>query len=269
MIVAVFEFNKMHGLENHFAIFDVTQDPFQPTLEQIQRWCSVNTGIGAEQIVTVSAIQSESADYVMTIYNPDGQIAEACGNATRCVAKLLMDTHQLSELRLQIGQRIIACVAVGELIKVDMGPISFAWQDVPLRSPVACFHPDYETYAVNVGNPHVVVCVDNMTQSDMVSIGQEIQQHPALINSANVGFMEIVGSDRIKLQVYERPGVLTRACGSGSCAAAAVARKQGLIDDAPTTVMMPGGELIIDISEANHVTMTGSATYCYQGIIKE
>ncbi len=263
------EFIKMNGLQNHFAIFDATENPLNPTPEQVKRWCSVHTGIGAEQIVVIDASTHPQADYDIVLYNPDGELAEACGNATRCVARLLMDKTKRTQLVFKIGERLLECIQRDELYQVSMGRVSFDWRDVPLHEPVDSFHDSFKSYAVNVGNPHVVLVVDEIDAIDKIAIGQTIQQHPALVNSANVGFTQIVDEKHLKLQVYERPGVLTRACGSGACAAAAIARKNALIDDSATRVEMPGGDLLIDFTDSYDAIMTGPASYCFTGMVEE
>ena len=267
--MATREFIKMHGLENHFAIFDATDNPLNPEPEQVRRWSSVNIGIGAEQIVVISHTNNPQADYQITMYNPDGEIAEACGNATRCVARLLMEKTQQSHLIFQIGDRLLECIQRDNLYQVSMGRVSFDWRDVPLQEPIMSFHESFKSFAVNVGNPHVVLLVKDINSVDKVAIGRQIQQHPALVNSANVGFMQIVSETHLKLQVYERPGILTRACGSGACAAAAIARKNHLIAESTTRVEMPGGDLLIDFTDSYDAIMTGPASYCFTGTVEE
>lgn len=253
-------------------IVDGRKRSFKPSTETIKKLCSINEGIGAEQLLVIEPSVMTGARARIRIYNFDGNEVEACGNATRCVAKLLMDTEQIQSLSLEIADRIIPCKLMGDLVQVDMGNVSFNWQKIPMAEPTGNFYPGYETLAANVGNPHIVIFVpslDDISADERITIGRTIQQHQALIESANVGFAEIVDQNTVKLQVFERPGILTLACGSGACAAVALAVSRGYVHPKNVTVMMPGGNLIIECDEQYNVKMTGTADYCYEGMFQE
>ena len=212
-------FLKMQALANHFVIVDGREDPFRPGEKDIERICSVGTGVGAEQLVVIEEPTLEGAQARVRIYNPDGAEIQSCGNAIRCVARCLADEVGSDAINLEVSGRVLPCLVKEDRVRAEMGRVSFRWQDIPLRQAQESFCDEFETTAVNVGNPHIVVFVPSLDEIDKEAIGREIQQHPALLESANVGFAEVVSPDEIRLQVYERPGVLTQACGSGACAA--------------------------------------------------
>lgn len=266
-------FVKMQGLGNHFVIIDGRTDPFNPSVDEITRICDPKIGIGAEQLLVIEPV-SESGEGAYTrvrIYNPDGPEVEACGNATRCVALLLFEETGQDELGLEINFEVLHCKRDGSNISVEMPKISFDWKDVPLAHEMDTLHVDIhddgvsDGVAVNVANPHLVFFVDDFDAVDLVAVGSRIQKHAYLPESANVGFAEIIDNTRIKFQVYERPGMLTQACGSGSCAVVAAARARGLISGNHAYVEMPGGTLKITYKNDRSPVMSGPAEFCFSG----
>jgi diaminopimelate epimerase len=268
-------FIKMQGLRNHFVIFDGRETSFSPSMDEIISICDPCVGVGAEQLLVIEPVTKAGvrAYARVRIYNPDGPEVEACGNATRCVAKLLFDESGLDEFGLEINFEILHCQRVGENISVEMGKISMEWDKIPLAHECDSLHVDIsdngvsDGVAVNVANPHLVYFVDDFNAVDLASVGESIQSNELLPESANVGLAEILDHENIKFQVYERPGVLTQACGSGSCAVVAAAFKRGLIPVATANVHMPGGTLTISYKEETTPVMTGPAEYCYNGFL--
>ncbi len=269
-------FVKMQGLRNHFVIVDGRKDPFKPSASEIETICDVKVGIGAEQLLVIEPVSEhgEGAYARVRIYNPDGPEVEACGNATRCVALLLFEETGLDELDLEINFEVLHCARGGENISVEMSSISFDWNKIPLAEECDTLHVDIsvgelkDAVAVNVANPHLVYFVGNFDSIDLVAVGEEIQKNSLLPESANVGLAEIIDDTHIKFQVYERPGVLTMACGSGSCAVVAAARARGLIKSNYADVQMPGGTLNISYKDDVSPIMTGPAEFCYSGYLK-
>jgi diaminopimelate epimerase len=268
-------FIKMQGLKNHFVIVDGREQAFRPSAQEIIEICDPTIGVGAEQLLVIEPVTQvgDGAYARVRIYNPDGPEVEACGNATRCVAKLLFDESGLDEFGLEINFEILHCQRVGENISVEMGKISMEWDKIPLAHECDSLHVDIsdngvsDGVAVNVANPHLVYFVDDFNAVDLASVGESIQSNELLPESANVGLAEILDHENIKFQVYERPGVLTQACGSGSCAVVAAAFKRGLIPVATANVHMPGGTLTISYKEETTPVMTGPAEYCYNGFL--
>lgn len=269
-------FIKMQGLSNHFVIVDGRDDPFKPTISEIEEICDVRLGVGAEELLVIEPVsdKGEGAYARVRIYNPDGKEAEACGNATRCAALLLLDESGLDELGLEINFEVLHCKRDGDNISTEMGKISFDWDKFPLAEACDTLHVEVgadgvtDAVAVNVANPHLVYFMDDFDGVDFVSTGEKIQKDPMLPESANVGYAQVVNDNLIKLQVYERPGVLTMACGSGSCAAVAAANARGLINSPSAMVEMPGGTLKISYKDENTPLMSGPAEYCYSGFLK-
>jgi len=269
-------FIKMQGLKNHFVIVDGREYSFTPSVDEIKNICDPEVGVGAEQLLVIEPVtkSGEGACARVRIYNPDGLEVEACGNATRCVAKLLSDEAGLEELGLEINFEVLHCQRAVENFSVEMGKISLDWDKIPLASECDTLHVDIadegvsDGVAVNVANPHLVFFVDDFDKIDIAGVGERIQKNPLLLESANVGIAEIIDHQNIKFQVYERPGVLTQACGSGSCAVVAAAYRRDLIPSASAYVHMPGGALKIIYIDNESPVMTGPAEYCYSGFLK-
>ncbi len=270
-------FVKMQGLSNHFVIVDGRNEPYRPDKAEIEKICDVRVGVGAEQLLVIEPITEagKGAYARVRIYNPDGGEVEACGNATRCVALLLFEESGKDALGLEINFEVLHCERSGENVSVEMGKISFDWDKIPLAHECDTLHVETgagdlnDAVAVNVANPHLVYFVDDFDAIDLVATGTEIQNSPLLPESANVGLAEIIDDTHIKFQVYERPGVLTMACGSGSCAVVAAARARGLIKSDYANVEMPGGTLIISYKDDVTPIMTGPAEYCYSGYLQK
>ncbi len=270
-------FVKMQGLLNHFVIIDGRDDPFTPSISEIAHICNIETGVGAEQIMVIEGVSEYGVGAYarVRIYNFNGTEAEACGNATRCVAKLLFEESGLDQLSLEINFQILACEKDGENISAEMGRISFDWDKIPLAQQCDSLHVDIKSgpvqdaVAVNVGNPHLVFFVDDFEAVDLVAVGKDVQKNALLPQSANVGVGQIIDNTHIKFQVYERPGMLTMACGSGSCAVVAAARARGLIKSDYAYVEMPGGTLKISYKDDNMAVMSGPAEFCYSGYLTQ
>lgn len=268
-------FVKMQGLRNHFVVIDGRTEPFKPKADEIINICDDQTGVGCEQIIVIEPITDKGVGaYARArIYNPDGTEVEACGNATRCVALLLFEEAGLDQLGIEINFVVLNCWRDDDDISVEMGTVSFDWDKIPLAREMDTLHVDIKDegvsngVAVNVANPHLLFFVDDFDAVDLKAVGARIQTHEFLPQSANVGVAEIIDDTHIKFQVYERPGVLTQACGSGSCAVVAAARARGLIQSDYAFVQMPGGTLKISYNDDISPVMTGPAEFCYSGYL--
>jgi len=268
-------FVKMQGLGNHFVIVDGRTEAFRPTPQEITAICDPFVGIGAEQLLVIEPVteHGRGAYARVRIYNPDGPEVEACGNATRCVALLLFEESGADQLGIEINFDVLNCTREGHNISVEMPKISFDWKKIPLAREHNTLHVEVKDegvsdgVAVNVANPHIVFFVDDFDAVDLVSVGKNIQKHELLPQSANVGLAQIIDDTHIKFQVYERPGRLTQACGSGSCAVVAAARVRGLIKSDYAFVEMPGGTLKISYKDDISPIMSGPAEFCYFGYL--
>jgi diaminopimelate epimerase len=265
-------FVKMHGLRNHFVIVDVRESPWTPTRDEIVRICDVQAGVGADQLILIEPAQAAAA--FMRILNTDGREAEACGNATRCVAWLLLEESASDSVDLETRVGVLRCERAGpQRVRCEMGRLSMAWQDIPLASEQDTLHLAVgvgalqDAVAVNVGNPHAVFFVDDLDAVNMRLLAPLIQNDPVFPEKANIGAAEVLGPDRLRLVVYERGAGLTMACGSGACAAVFAAKARKLIDNNAVTVQLPGGEVEIEITADNQAIMTGPVEYSFTGTL--
>ncbi len=267
-------FIKMHGLRNHFVIVDVRNDAWSPAVEEIVRICDVQTGVGADQLILIE--QADSALAFMRILNTDGREAEACGNATRCVAWLLLEETGSDSVQLETRAGVLRCDRAGDQqVRCEMGKVSMDWQRIPLAAAEDTLHLGIgagelqDPAAVNVGNPHAVFFVDDLDAIDIRTLGPVIQQNPVFPQQANVGVAQLLGNDRIRLVVFERGAGLTMACGSGACAAVFAARARGLTTAAQVTVSLPGGDVQIEIRDDDVAVMTGPVAFSFAGMLYE
>lgn len=265
-------FIKMHGLRNHFVIVDARSEPFQPAVEEIVRICDPQTGVGADQLIVVKS--STDADAFMRIINTDGREVEACGNATRCVAWLLMEEAKSDQVVLQTVAGLIECKCTCDRqVSCEMGQVSMDWQTIPLGRETDACHVDADFgeltdgIALNIGNPHVVFFVADVAAIDLEAIAPAIQTNALFPEQVNVGIAEIVAADHIRSRVYERGAGLTTACGSGACVAAYAALARGLTDQRRIRVSMSAGDVSIEISSEGVATMTGPVEYCFSGYL--
>ncbi len=266
-------FIKMHGLRNHFVIVDGRTVPFRPPVAEIVRICDPRVGVGGDQLVVLEPT-GQDADLFMRLYNPTGQQAEACGNATRCVAWLLMEESSTDHVRIETLAGVLDCRRIGDrLVSCDMGRVSMHWKDVPLSQERDTLNLDLtvgdlsDPAALNVGNPHAVFFVGDVDAIDLVALAPEVQRHPLFPESVNVGIATLLSDSRLRLKVYERGAGLTEACGSGACAAAFAARARGLTGASHIVVEQPGGEVGIVLREDHHAVMSGPVAHCFHGTL--
>lgn len=268
-------FKKMHGLGNDFVIVDARNDPFKPSPRQAQRIADRHFGVGCDQLIVLEPPTRSGAEVFMRIYNADGSEAEACGNATRCVARLVFEESGLiSGVQTVMGVLPVRRLPDGRYM-VGMGPAFLRWQDVPLAEATDTLSlPELvpglgAPVAVSIGNPHCVFFVEDADSLDFAPIGAEIEKHPLFPNRTNVQFVTPIGRQTIRQRVWERGVGITGASGSGACAGAVASLRRGLVEG-PVTVNLDGGELIIDWDQSsNHITMTGGTTYAFDGVLAE
>ena len=271
-------FIKMHGLRNYFVIFDRRHDPFELSADDIVRICDTNVGVGGEQVLTIETpspeARSAGAYAAMRIFNIDGREVSACGNATRCMAHLLLDESGHDQLLLETGAGILTCRKAGPMeVSVKLGPISMDWRDIPMAGPVDTSHlplssgPLSDGIALAIGNPHATFFVDQLSSIDLRAVAPSIQNDPLFPEGVNVGVAEIVNRSNLRLAVWERPGILTEACGTGACVSVYAARLRGLVDPGTVTVHLPAGTIDIEINDDDSVIMTGPVAFCCHGFV--
>ena len=267
-------FVKMHGLRNHFVITDAREEPYRPDDQEIVRICDQQTGVGGDQLIIIEQARDSCADAFMRILNVDAREVEACGNATRCVAWLLMEEQKSDEVMVETLAGPLACKRAGPMeVSCAMGRVTMEWRDIPLAEERDTCHLDLsfgplsDGVALAIGNPHVVFFVDDLEAVDIEAIAPQIQEHPLFPQQVNVGVAQMTSADGMRLLVYERGAGLTTACGSGACVAAYAALARGLTDCKTMTIEMPAGAVGIEITDAAMAIMSGPVAYCFSGFI--
>ena len=267
------EFIKMHGLGNDFVIIDRRNNEIEISKEFIKKLSDRKSGAGCDQLITINHSFSNDHDACIQIYNPEGDSAEACGNGTRCVAKLLFDEKNNSELKIKSDAgTLIAKKNDDQNISVNLGKFSHHWQDIPLVKNVDTLNMpiDIEGFssgiAVNIGNPHIVFIGKNINNINLSVIGPNIENNKLFPNKTNVEIIEILNESKIKMRVWERGAGITQACGSGACAAVYAGKLKKLLKD-KVEVELERGSLFINI-ENNNAIMTGPAEISFRGKIK-
>lgn len=263
-------FLKMNGLGNDFIVVDARRETFSPKPEDIRRVASRSGGIGCDQFVVVGP--SLSADASVRFWNPDGGEAGACGNASRCVAWRLMEESGADHVRLETASGVLAAWRRGDLcVAVDMGRPRLNWRAIPLSSPCDTLStpvPEAPSLGpatcVSMGNPHAVFFLPEGGADAAVRLGPAVETSPLFPERVNVGFAEVHARDLLRLRVWERAAGLTRACGSGACAALVAGVRRGLLEPRATLVL-DGGELEISWGVDGHVLMTGAVAIDFEG----
>ena len=263
-------FVKMNGAGNDFIVVNALERPFAPTPDQARALSDRETGVagGCDQLIVLEP--SETGDVLMRVWNADGGVVETCGNALRCVGWLLTLAGGRDQVVIDtLGGPTTAARAGDHRVTVDMGPPRLAWNRIPLAEDMDTRGIELQVGpvdapllhtpgAVSMGNPHVVFFIDDVPDDAFVrGTGSLIEHHPLFPEGVNVGFAHVEARDRIRLRVWERGAGLTKACGTGACAALVACARRGLTDRA-ATVIVDGGELHIDWREGDdHVLMTG------------
>lgn len=264
-------FVKMHGLGNDFVVFDARTEPLALTPEQARFVADRHLGIGCDQIITI--LPSDRADAFMRIQNADGSEVSACGNATRCVASLLMGESGSDRATIETRADLLRCeleAVQEELVTVDMGEPRFGWREIPLArdadtlSMVFAKGPLEDPACVNVGNPHVVFFVDDARKIDLETWGPRIETDPMFPERVNVSIAQVISTDEIRLRVWERGVGITQACGTAACAAAVAAMRRGLTDR-EIMVRLDGGPLEISWGDDNRILMRGPVATSFSG----
>ena len=251
-------FIKMQGLRNHFVFLDCRAAPL-PSKAEVIRICDVHVGVGAEQVITIEAPRSPGAAVFMGIHNTDGSKAQACGNATRCLAWLLFEETGLNEVLIDSLGGPLHCRKEGAWdVSVTLGPISIDNPHLPLVSG-----PLKDGVALSIGNPHAVFFVDQ--DIDIPAAAPGIARDALFPESVNVGVARVIDERTLNLAVWERPGMLTEACGTGACVAAFAGRLRGLLTADDITVHLPGGTLLIRLLDDGLAVMTGPVAFCCAG----
>jgi len=264
-------FIKMHGLGNDFVVVDAREDPFALDAGRARALADRREGVGCDQIVVLEAPRNGPADVFLRFWNSDGSEVDACGNGTRCAASLVMAESGRDAIAIETAAGLLGAQAAGPgRVTVDMGAARLGWEEIPLAREQDTLHLELareglrDPVAVNVGNPHVVFFVDDVAAVALARLGPELERDPMFPKRANIGIAQRTGPDRLRLRVWERGAGITRACGTGACAAAIAAARRGLTGRR-VTVTLDGGPLIIDWRQDGHVEMTGPVATAFVG----
>lgn len=258
-------FMKMHGLGNDFVVIDGRKSGALPDAATVAAMADRHFGVGFDQLAVI--LPGQNADARLVFYNSDGSVSGACGNATRCVARYLLNESGAGSLRLATDHAVLSAEdAGGGLTRVNMGPPVLDWQRIPLASDVDTLHLPIagDPVATGMGNPHMTFFVDDVAALDLESFGPAHEHHPLYPQRSNVEVVQIVSRDEIILRIWERGTGITLASGSCSCAAVVAAARRGLTERR-VRVNVPGGVLEIDWRE-DGVWMTGPTAHVFDGV---
>lgn len=267
----------MHGAGNDYIYVDTTKYPIETPEKLSKVWSAPHTGIGSDGLVLIG--RSEIADFSMRIFNADGSEAMMCGNASRCIGKYLFDygLTEKTEITLDTlsGIKILKLhLADGKVnsVTVDMGipadePADYDGKGAkPMKEqPIEVDGKRYVGTTVSMGNPHLVIFVNDIAEINLPTIGPKLENHPLFPGRINVEFAQVLGDGKIRMRVWERGSGITQACGTGACATAVAASLTGRAGR-KSNILMDGGSLTIDWDVATkHVLMTGGATKVFDG----
>jgi diaminopimelate epimerase len=269
-------FTKMHGLGNDFIVFETASDALIPPADILRQLADRRTGIGFDQALALLPPHGDDADTFYRIFNADGLEVEQCGNGARCIASLVARKLGRKEVRLDSpGGRIAAKVRDDGTVELDMGVPNFAPAALPFDAtreadlyPLRIGDKELQIGAVSLGNPHVVIQVPDVRAAAVDTLGPAIENHSRFPKRTNVGFMQVVSAEHIRLRVHERGVGETQACGTGACGAVAVGRKLGLLQP-EVQVDVPGGRLIVRWpGPGERLWLIGPAATVFEGVVE-
>lgn len=264
-------FRKMHGLGNDFVVLDERAAPLGLTEARTRLIADRHFGVGCDQVISLEPA-GEGADVFMRIRNPDASEAQACGNATRCVASLIAAETGKARVVVRTVAGDLPCTILGpDRVVADMGPPRLGWRDVPLAAEADTLALDLvegpvaAPAACSMGNPHATFFVPDVAALDVAALGPRLEHHAIFPERANIGFAQVLAPDHLKLVMWERGAGMTLACGSGACATIVNAHRRGLTGRR-ATITMPGGDLVLEWRESDgHVLMEGPVATAFAG----
>jgi diaminopimelate epimerase len=271
-------FTKMHGLGNDFIVFDARGPAEVPSAAALRRLADRRTGIGFDQALVLLPPARPGTDVYYRIFNADGTEVEQCGNGARCIARLVASRAAIRDRALRMespGGLVDARLRGDGLVSVAMGVPDFEPRSLPFAAEreAARYHLDLpmgpvEFGAVSIGNPHAVIRVRSVQDAPVDTVGPAMENHARFPRRVNVGFLEIVAPDHVRLRVFERGAGETQACGTGACAAVAVGRRHGPLAE-EVRVDVPGGRLIVQWpGPGEPIWLTGPAETAFAGHVE-
>ncbi|MGH1426906.1 MAG: diaminopimelate epimerase [Arenicella sp.] len=274
-------FTKMQGLGNDFVVLDFVRHPVSLSNSQFSHIADRRFGVGCDQILIVEPSDEDNIDFRYRIVNADGSEVGQCGNGARCLVKFVREQGLTDKTIVNVSTSTSDMTLQANddgSVTVDMGKVSFDPASVPfIADAMQDMYPveidnngqkqTIEIAIANIGNPHCLLLVDDIDTAEVDRIGPQIESHERFPEKVNVGFMQMISPNEIKLRVYERGAGETMACGSGACAAAAMGQNLGLLCD-NVEVHLPGGPLHIQRTDNGNVLMTGAAEFSFTGEIQ-
>ncbi|MBB3048426.1 diaminopimelate epimerase [Litorivivens lipolytica] len=272
------KFTKMHGLGNDFVVVDLITQRFNLKPHHVRKIADRNFGVGCDQLLVVEAPSRPDVDFRYRIFNAEGSEVEQCGNGARCFARFVRDKKLTGNnpIRVETAGGIISLeIDEQKRVRVDMGAPILEPDAIPFiadaRATTYTLEADgrdYTVSAISMGNPHVVLQVDDTRYAPVATLGPILEAHGRFPKRVNVGFMQVLDRQRFRLRVFERGVGETLACGSGACAAMVAGVQRGLLDS-NATAELNGGELILSWQGEGHpVIMTGPATTVFEGQVR-
>ena len=270
----IINYTKMHGLKNDFIIIDARAKKIFLNKKNIQKISNRKKGLGCDQLVIIEKPKKKKTSAFIKFYNSDGSITKACGNATRCVAFLLMKEFKRKKIALETESTLVnAFLTKNNQVSVDIGKAYFKWKQIPLKRKVNINKVNFniDSYInptlINVGNPHIIFFMQNLKKINLKKVGPKIEKNPLFPERINVNFAKILKNNKIELRVWERGAGITKACGTGASATAVAAIKNKLINKRICYIHMDGGKLKIEYKKNGLIVMTGPIKTVKKGIL--
>lgn len=276
------KFTKMQGLGNDYVYVNCMEKEIENPSELAKQVSNRHYGVGSDGLILICP--SEHADFEMKMYNADGSRGEMCGNGIRCVGKYVYDYGLTDRTEISVetlgGIKYLSLMVENgkvSLVKVDMGSPIFVPEQIPVKAgktdavdvSINVDGEEYRMTCISMGNPHVVVYLDEIRELEIEKIGPKFEHHPCFPNRVNTEFAHVIDRQTVEMRVWERGSGETLACGTGACAVAVSSMVNGLTDDS-VTVRLLGGDLKIEWDrEKNVVYMTGPATVVFDGKLYE
>ena len=269
-------FTKMHGLGNDFIVFDAPAEATLPSAAALRRLADRHTGVGFDQALALAPPRAAGTHVFYRIFNSDGSEVEQCANGARCIASLVARKLGRSKVQLDSpGGRVAGELHKDGTVSLDMGEPNFDPASLPFEAsreadiyPLRVGEQELQIGAVSMGNPHAVMRVANVRAAPVDTLGPAVENHSRFPRRTNVGFMEVVSPEHIRLRVYERGAGETQACGTGACGAVAVGRRLGLLQE-KVQVDAPGGGMTVRwAGPGEHLWLTGPAVSVFEGTVE-
>jgi len=265
----------MHGLGNDFVIIDGRADNFVPDAHFCITISDRRSGIGCDQVIVMNQPEAPGADVFMRVYNLDGSEARACGNATRCVARLLFEEAERSKV---VVQTVVGLLKTNKnkngTITADMGLARLAWDEIPLLKSHDTLHVPLtmgslaDACCVNIGNPHAIFFVQDVTAIPLAEYGPMLETDTLFPGRCNIEIAQVLSPERIRMRVWERGSGITRACGSAACATLVAAVRRSL-SASRATIVMDGGDVTVEWRDNGHVYLTGPTAKVFKGVFDD